>query len=298
MKSSIMKKVLAICLVAAISAVTFGCSSGKNTESEAPVETISVDDTKQELQFFYGNGPSADSTEAATENKATEASEDAGNAETEVVTEIATEIATEYVAVTDEAGQEATDEQGDVQTEVVTEVVTEIVTVPAASEPAETDGTQEETTEDAPAHTPSYDTCKAYWLDMSQMGDFTFNGEFLVLEFEIKEGVPAGSYPITITETDIGSWDLESRVPQCIDGEVTVGDAQPAEQTKANTGEFALKVNNAAGNPGDTVKVVIDLSNNPGFCGFIVDIQYDAAALSIVDSYGGTDFDAAVNIVQ
>ncbi len=297
MKSSIMKKVLAICLVAAMSAVTFGCSSGKNTESEAPMETISVDDTKQELQFFYGNGPSADSTEAATESKATEASVDAGNTETEVVTEIATEIATEYVAVTDEAGQDVTDAQGAVQTEVQTEVVTEVVTVPAASEPSETDDTQEDPA-DTPAHTPSYDTCKAYWLDMSQMGDFTFNGEFLVLEFEIKEGVPAGSYPITITETDIGSWDLESRVPQCIDGEVTVGDAQPAEQAKANTGEFALKVKNASGNPGDTVKVAIDLSNNPGFCGFIVDIQYDAAALSIVDSYGGSDFDAAVNLVQ
>ncbi len=289
-----MKKVLAICLVAAMSAVTFGCSSGKNTESEAPMETISVDDTKQELQFFYGNGPSVDSTEAATENKTTEASAKATDAETEIVTEIATEIATEYVAVTDEAGQDVTDAQGAVQTEVQTEVVTEVVTVPVTPE---TNDTQDEP-EDTPAHTPSYDTCKAYWLDMSQMGDFTFNGEFLVLEFEIKEGVPAGSYPITISETDIGSWDLESRVPQCIDGEVTVGDAKPAEQAKANTGEFALKVNNASGNPGDTVKVVIDLSNNPGFCGFIVDIQYDAAALSIVDSYGGSDFDAAVNIVQ
>ncbi len=303
MKSSIiMKKALTICTVAAVAALTFGCSSGKQEENK-PKETIALEDTKQELQFFYNSGAALDSTEEATEaeknQEDTEAEEtkqpDDADA-TEIATEVVTEIVTEYVPVTDAAGEQITEAGGAVQTEVQTEIVTEIATeiVPAASE----QNTEAAETDAPAAHTPSYDTCKAYWLDMSQMGDFTFNGEFLVLEFEINEGVPAGSYPITIATTDIGSWDLVTRVPECINGEVTVGDAEAAEQAKATTGAFALKVQNASGNPGDTVKVAIDLENNPGFCGFIIDIQYDAAALTIVDSYGGAEFDAAVNYVQ
>ncbi len=295
MKSSIMKKVLAICLVAAISTITIGCGGKTNSENEAPQETINIDDTKQELQFFYGNGESVDSTEAPENSNAdskaeTNAGDDKPATETAATeTEIVTEIATQYVNATDEAGQDVTDAQGVVQTEVQTEIVTEIVTVPASTE-------EQKPTESE--YTPSYDTCKAYWLDMSQMGDYNFNGEFLVLEFEINENIPDGSYPITITKTDIGSWDLLTRVPECINGEVTVGDAEPAEQSKATTGAFALKVKNASGNCGDTVKVAIDLSNNPGFCGFVIDIQYDAAALTIADSYGGADFDAAIKIVE
>lgn len=305
MKSSIMKRALAICVVAAVAAVTFGCSSGKQ-DNTAPRETISLEDTKQELQFFFTSGSSADSTEEASEaanneNSAADSGAETNEeavAETEIVTEVVTEIATEYVAVTDEAGQEVTEADGsvqtEVQTEIVTEVATEIVTVPAES------GNETQASSDAAVneHVPSYDTCKAYWLDMSQLGDFIFNGEFLVLEFEINENVPDGNYPVTIATTDIGNWDLETPVPECIHGEVSVGNAQPSEQAKATTGEFSMKVNNVSGNPGDIVKVVIDIDNNPGFCGFIIDIQYDAAALTIVDSYGGADFDAAVNLVQ
>lgn len=283
MRNSIMKKVLAICVVAAISAVTFGCSSGK--EENKPKETISLEDTKQELQFYYNTGNAPDSTEAP-EDPADSQQEAAA---TEVVTEVVTEIVTEYVEVTDANGQQVKDENGDVQTEVVTEidseVQTEIVTAPAEGNDTE--------------YTPSYDTCKAYWLDMTQQGDFTFDGEFLVLEFEINENVPDGNYPVSIATTDFGSWELVTRVPECINGEVSVGNATPSEQGSATTGNFALKVQNAAGNPGDIVKVVVDMSNNPGFCGFVVDIQYDASALTIVDSYGGADFDAAaVNYVQ
>lgn len=295
MRSSIMKRALAVCVVAAVAGMTFGCSSGKQNDTTTPKETISLEDTKQELQFFYNAGESVDSTEEASEAGGEDSAPET-NAETpaEPATEIITEVATEYVAVTDAEGQEVTEAGGAVQTEVVTEVVaTEIVTVPA------TEGNADAPTEaPAPEHTPSYDTCKAYWLDMSQMGDFIFDGEFLVLEFEINENVPDGSYPVTIATTDIGNWDLETPVPECINGEVTVGNAEAGEQMKPTTGEFALKVNNATGKPGDIVKVPIDISNNPGFCGFIIDIQYDAAALTIVDSYGGADFDKAVNLVQ
>ncbi len=259
-----MKKIFAICVVTSIAAVTFGCSDGKNQIKE----TISLEDTKQELQFYYNTGESEDSTEAPEKET---------TAETEAP---ATEIVTEFVDVTDADGQPVTEEGGAAQTEVHTEVVT----LPA------------ETPTDAP-YTPAYDTCKAYWLDMTKEGDFDFNGEFLVISFEINENAPEGNYPVTISNTDIGSWDVVTRVPECINGEISVGNAKPSEQKKASADKFTLTVENTSGKPGDTVDVIIDMKNNPGFCGFVIDIQYDANALTIVETSGGADFDAAVKYV-
>ncbi len=259
-----MKKIFAICLVASIAAVTFGCSDGKNEVRE----TISLEDTKQELQFYYNNNDVEDSTEAPQKETSAETAEPA------------TEVVTEFIDVTDEQGQQVTEEGGAVQTEVHTEVVT----VPAET-PTE------------PEYKASYDTCKAYWLDMTQEGDYTFNGEFLIISFEIKEKTPDGNYPITISKTDIGSWDVVTRVPECINGEISVGNAKPSAQKEADAEKFTLTVKNAAGNPGDVVDVVIDMKNNPGFCGFVIDVQYDTNALTIVETSGGADFDAAVKYV-
>ncbi len=281
-----MKRVLVICLVAAMSAMAFGCSDEKKDESSVEMGTVSQQDLQQELQFVYGSGNAPDSTEAVEDQN-----EPATEIATEVLTEVVTEYtATEYVIVTDAAGEQVTEAGGAVQTEVqevvqtevATEIVTEIVTAPAGEE-----------------HTPSYDTCKAYWLDMTQQGDFTFDGEFLVLEFQVKEDTPDGNYPISITYTDIGSWELVSRYPECVAGEIVVGDAEPTKQAEASADAFTLTVDSVAAKQGETAKVAINMANNPGFCGFVIDIQYDAAAMNIVNSYGGVDFDeAAVNYLK
>ncbi len=272
MMKNTMKKIMAICLVASIAAVTFGCSSGK--QDSITVETITPEDAKQELQFFYESGGGEDATEEAVQET---------KDPVEPATEIVTEIVTEYVEVTDPQGEPVTEADGVVQTEVHTEIATSIVTEP-----------QENSTEAPKTHTPSYDTCKAYWFDMSQQADFTFNGEFLVIEFQINENTPAGSYPITITEPDFGSWELVTRYPELVAGEIVVGDGEPAAQP-APSDAFTLTAKSVSGNPGDTVKLVIDLANNPGFCAFVVDIQYDTAALTIVDAYEGEAFGGAIN---
>ena len=256
-----MKKMLAICIVASIAAVTFGCSDNKN-----PIkETISLEDTKQELQFFYDTGDAQDSTEAEKQETTAQA------------TEAATEIATEIVEVTDPSGEPVTEEGGSVQTE--------IVTVPVETTPA-------------PEYTPSYDTCKAYWLDMSNAGDFVFDGELFVFTFKIKETAPDGKYPVTIAKTDIGSWDVVTRVPECIGGEICVGDEKPSAQKEASADKFTLTVESVNGKPGDVVEVALNMKNNPGFCGFVIDIQYDKNALEIEEARGGVDFDKAVNFIS
>lgn len=273
-----MKKMLAVCVVTSVSAVAFGCSDGNDTT----METISLEDTKQELAFIYKSGLSEDSTEAAEDP--TDAPTEAENTDSTVPAEPATEI----VEVTDEAGETMTEAGG--------AVMTEVVTVPV--ETGDASQSSDDTTEPAKTHTPSYDVCNANWLDMSQAGDYFFNGEFLIIEFEVKEDLPDGYYPVSIYKTDIASWELVTHTPTCIDGGIVVGDAEAEKQPSASGDAFTLTVDNVTANAGDTVKMAINLENNPGFCGFLIDIQYDAAALTIVDAYGGADFDAAVNVIQ
>ena len=351
MKNS-MKKYLTVCLLAAVAVTAAGCSdqnqeTTSSTAGNLPQETISLDQTKQDLTFVHGGGSSKDAVEdAATADKQENSdSEDASSGEgvsgtdaenqgsdnagttdsaksTTAASTQAPVLVTEAVPVTDAAGESVTDAAGEVQTEVVNvteavpvtdaegqdvtndagEVQTEVVNVtePPREEPQENPGSQNNDATEAAntsSYSPSYDTCQAYWLDMSQEGDFFFNGEFLAFEFEVKEGTPDGSYPITIDSTDIASWDIVRWDPQIINGEVAVN-TQAAAQEDMPDSDFGLKVNSVSAKPGDTVKVTIDLANNPGFCGFVIEVKYDKNALEMIDSYGGADFDTAIHYVK
>ena len=331
------KKILTVCLIASLAVTAFGCSSTSengNSETVAPQETISLDQTKQSLTFVHDVGTSEEVTEAggdaAEGAENAEGSEASGgtattaagnNTEKASTTSVTVVPATEYVKVTDDKGQPVTDANGQEQTEVVT--VTEFVPVTEANGQPVTDTAGQPVTEAVPvtetvvvtepvenpatfkpneggntsAYTPSYDLCKAYWLDMSQEGDFLFEGEFLIIEFEVNKDIPDGSYPITIEKADIASWEVKSYHPQIINGEVAVNTDVTA-QADFPADDFALKVNSVSAKQGDTVKVAIDLKNNPGFCGFVIDVKYDKSAMTIVDSYGGENFvNTAINYV-
>lgn len=281
MKNTI-KRALVLCLAAAMAAGAFGC--GKKDATESVRETISPDDVKTELTFNYKSGNADDAQESESGEDAQESSADSVPAETTVIEEV-----TEIVNVTDAEGQDVTDAEGAAETQQVV-VETREVTVPAAQDSKP--DTQNET-----PYAPAYDTCKAYWLDMSQMGDYDFNGEFLVINFKVNDNTPDGSYPVTISMTDIASWDLVKYDPKIIDGEVAVN-KDMVSQEDMPASDFTLKINSVAAKQGDTATVTIDLANNPGFCGFVIDIQYDSNALTIVNAKAGQDFDAAVNVVK
>jgi len=333
MKKNLMK-ILLICLTASLTVTAFGCSKQESQESSAennstaetgavPQETISLGQTKQPLTFVHDVDDGVDNTEGNEENQEnTPATTVAGGQNEETSTSVSVVEATEVVAVTDDKGQAATDAKGSQQTEIV-KVTQQIVVTDAAGKP-ETNAKGETQTQTVPVtetvvvtekaenpatlspeanpnktsdYTPSYDTCKAYWLDMSQESDFVFEGEFLIFEFEINKDIPDGSYPVTISKTDIASWDLVSLNPKIINGEVAVNtDLKPQEDFPDK--DFALKVNSVSAKQGDTVKVAIELKNNTGFCGFVIDVQYDKAAMTIVDTYGGENFtQSAINYV-
>ncbi|MEE5991677.1 MAG: cohesin domain-containing protein [Oscillospiraceae bacterium] len=334
-----MKNVLTVCLTASLAVAAVGCSDKNSsdsgsTSSQLPMETVSLDQVKQELTFNYKQGgPSVDATEA-NENDAVE--------EETIMEEV-----TEMVAETDAEGQPATNEEGIVKMQpVVVEtraVVANSNTTPTNNNnnntannssqddnsnnnndtpfptransnnntppaPADNSNPDAPATPDAPEnvpaptvtpvetpYTPVYDTCKAYWLDMTQMGDYDFNGEFLVITFQVKDNVPDGNYPLTIATTDIASWDLSQYTPHIINGEVAIN-STPAAQEDIPADEFTLKLNSVTAKPGEEVTVTMDLQNNPGFCGFVIDVQYDSNALEIIEAKGGKDFQKAVTV--
>ena len=129
------------------------------------------------------------------------------------------------------------------------------------------------------------------------MKDTFFNGEFLQFTFEVKDGIPDGSYPVTVASTDIASWEEVTYKPALIDGEVAVN-ATPAAQSDPADGEFTLKVNSVAAKQGDQVTVTVDVANNPGFVGFVIFVQYDTNALTLLEASAGKDFNAVVNTVS
>lgn len=48
-----------------------------------------------------------------------------------------------------------------------------------------------------------------------------------------------------------------------------------------------LNVNTTYGNPGETVKVLVDLKNNPGILGMILQIEYDEEAMTLIGAENG-----------
>lgn len=317
-----MQKALIVCLLAAVSLSAFGCS--KN-EPALPVETISLEQTKQDLTFDFKTGVvnetllAQDNKEEPKDEDTTESTDKAAATENNSDKTAATTVeeVTQVVNVTDAEGHGVTDAAGEAVTDVAV-VDTRVIEVPLSTVPAAADGETTPTADgnDTPAdgnddpaieetvppqegtasdYTPAYDTCKAYWLDMSKAGDYTFNGEFLTFTFAINADIPDGNYPLTISKTDIASWEEVRYYPQIINGEIAVN-TPVTEQEDMSATDFSLKVNSQAAKQGQNVTVTIDLANNPGFCGFVLDLQYDSNAMTIVEAGAGSDYDEAVHI--
>ncbi|MBR3629337.1 MAG: hypothetical protein IKN55_02555 [Oscillospiraceae bacterium] len=302
---NVMKKALALCLLAVIAVSGFGCGK-KGSDEDTSRETIDINQTKQELTFNYRTGNVADAVEDSSEGDPVEAPESSA-ADAASTAEAATEIeeVTEFVPVTDDKGQDVTDAKGAVATEPVVKETRAVVVADSKSDNAQQGGDQQGGDQQSnnqqgggqSNYTPAYDTCKAYWLDMSQMGDYTFNGELLSITFKVNDNVPDGNYPVSISMTDIASWDLVKYEPTKINGELAVN-TTPTSQEDMPSDDFALKINSVAAKQGDVATITMDLANNPGFCGFVIDIQYDTNAMTIIDATAGKDFDAAVNLVS
>lgn len=133
---------------------------------------------------------------------------------------------------------------------------------------------------------------KMFWMDLSKKQDFVFDGEFITVDFKIKEDAPAGKYPITVEWMDFSNYS-PSKVEGMtgVSGYVTVGSEAEPNSFK-NGGNFEIMAENVSGNPGDTVTVRFMANNNPGFVACFFKFAYDSDVLEFVRGNRGSDFAA------
>lgn len=140
-----------------------------------------------------------------------------------------------------------------------------------------------------PDYQPSEQKYQALWLDMSKGKDFVFDGQFLVFDATISADAPDGIYPINIFHTDFANYDAVSLPVTSNVGYVCVNaDAPTVEKTIGES--LTVSANTVTGKPGDTVQIIFELDNNPGFVGFNFMFSYDGNAITITDGGAGSDF--------
>lgn len=124
-------------------------------------------------------------------------------------------------------------------------------------------------------------SAKWFWMDTGTE-DLLGDSDIFELSFKIKDGTADGNYNVVINDLAICNTDLAIVDAKLIDGTITVGsaDAPAAQETPSET---AITLVNTSGNAGDTVKMKVKLSKNPGFCTVQLGINYDSSALELVD---------------
>lgn len=118
------------------------------------------------------------------------------------------------------------------------------------------------------------------WID-NGVEDVLGDGEIFEISFKIKDGTADGNYNIVINELQVCNEQLKIVNASIIDGSVTVGSASAPAQESASGSSIILE--NVSGNAGDTVKMKVKFSGNPGFCTIQLGINYDSSALEITD---------------
>lgn len=321
-------KVTAVLLACFLGMTAVGCSGEKDTSSSKdsstagisaetlPVETDEKGETVtdasgqpvlasgatdfmvKEIEFTWGakNNTTDTDTQDPTEAPATTQA-NSSNGQT----------VTSYVAVTDDGGNKVVDDNG--------KVVTELVTVPASQEDDANTGNNSNNTSETTAaggnnaatennqnaaapYTPKTDHFQAYWMDMSQNKDIIFNGDFIDITFKVKETTPDGNYIVNLATptnaSEFANWDAKALVPAITNGCITVGNATPEVQTATNASDFQLTADSLTAQPGETVTMRIQITENPGMVAFVLRLDYDSNALEIVDAAVGSDCEGAL----
>ena len=313
------KRIIAVgvLLCVAMSGVV-GCSNtqqNSNSSTDEKVLTIpfTVDDgSKAAVDDPNGNLELDDPTEAATEASSSASTTAASNASASTTTTAAVQDTTQIVTVTGADGQPVTevvtvtDDKGAVVTDAKGETVTSVayVTTVVKNTSANTQAAQStqasasateaaagteavvtnpvDTASDYKSHTQSK---YAMWLDISKDENFYFEGDFIKVEFKVKEGIPDGDYKIKITPdlSDIAGKTVSPG--KVIDGLIRVNNGQvDAIDIDSETADNVYYGDQIACKQGDTVTFNINVKNNTGLAAFFMWFYYDSNALEMVNA--------------
>lgn len=289
------KKIIAVSAVlcVALAGVT-GCSdTKKNSSSTDTTEEVilqipfdvggendnpmfSEDPNKEDLAAA---DPTAPANNGSNESSSVEATTE--EVEYQPVTDAEGQPVTEYVTVTDAAGQPATDAEGQTVTQAVQ--VTQAVTKTASGNAAPGGNTETSTPENS-SYTGKTEGRYAMWLDISKDENFLFQGDFLHVQFKVKDNVPAGDYSIRINPdiADISGRSVHEYDHQ--DGTVRINNGTIAAAVPNLTSDDRMLVygDNVAAKSGDTIDYYINIKNNLGMCAFCIWFYYDGNAMEFL----------------
>lgn len=254
------KRILCLILVGAMTMPCFACKHEKDpNEVSAPNLSIGKDGVVWDFEV-KDVGEDADDPMVKEQNKN----------QTPAVTTYVADNGDVFVAQTDINGASVTEPNG------------AAVTVPFVTE-----------TVAAPAH--AYKSYQALWVDTSKKKDFIFDGEFLVFDIEVKSDAKDGAYPFEFYYTDFSNYDGVTLDVKSIPGYVVIGDAEIPETPELEN-ILTLVPESVKVKAGDTAKVIVNVRNNPGFCGFNVYLHYDSNVMSVQKAYAGSEFSTKASL--
>lgn len=129
-------------------------------------------------------------------------------------------------------------------------------------------------------YTPSISVIKTFWMDMSKGQDYVFNGEFIVLNFKVKETTPDGAYEININKIDMSNYAAQMIKANTSGGYIYVGNTMEIPVDDINMDSFIIYApENKNVQQGDSVQFKFNIENNPGIMAFILSIAFDENAL-------------------
>ncbi len=113
---------------------------------------------------------------------------------------------------------------------------------------------------------------KAVWFSFS---DSSFCGEFLTLNFKVRENAPAGEAFVSVS---YNSGDICNLMEEDINFSVTAG---YVKVTSGFSGSPVIKVGSAVTNAGKTITIPVSFINNPGINAYSLKIDYDTERLCL-----------------
>lgn len=276
------KKILSVSLIILLATSFYSCNFGKkkNSTKTELVTTVSTQNTTQDTVNF------TEKTEITMtkkiENTQTSVSEptsvsDAGSG---------TSVFSEASAETDVTSSAPTSNtKSDVTTAVTTSsaTVTENIQTTIQTQPL-----------------PVFEDLKLTWVCASKEDTLPGDGQFATVTFKIKENTAPGEYNISLSSISgkndgaVSKYDGTKKYTDFNGGIISVSTGYIADEYDYQGNEIYLNLTNAHGNPGETVTLYIDISNN--YAGVIgaasLKLDYDTNALEFVSISQGSIFDS------
>lgn len=177
-----------------------------------------------------------------------------------------------------------------------TTVTTAATTVTTVTTEAETTTTEE------PEEPVGSGSASVIWLGANKDNALPGNGQLAVLTFKIRKNAPSGEQYIKLfskdSETDYDGYysryDGKKKYVIFNGGKIGIGYDSSPDEDYYDGNEIYTNLTNAYGNPGDTVTIYADISNN--YAGavscFGFDLEFNPEALQLISIEQGSIFDS------